>query len=236
MELSDKNQEVISKFMKLEHVDEFSSPLLVTTNPCYLEGIKKAPVKILYIGQEVNTWGNSLKHLRLDAKQLEEIYYQFFCLNYATNKDFWKAARSFIEVEKQDLSKYIIWNNALIAGRKDAKGAPAHAQELMNISVDYLTYLINYFEPDLIVTVVGPKDPYYQVLSQLFKNCNIKITGYPTSKNPLIISEDNRLYWTYHPNYLNRIASKKEILETIKKAVLSLKNRNNKETSYQKHL
>lgn len=235
MGLREFNIEIAEEFKKLPHHEEFSEPLLISSDPYYIQAIEETNLKVMYIGQEVNTWGNSKsEELRYDAKRLEKEYYDFFNVYHGTGKDFWKFYLSFTNDERQHILRHLIWNNALIAGKRGEKGTPEHAKELIELSIKYLTYIVNYFKPDFIIIVVGPSDPYYTVINGVLKNVNINIDGYPTSKKPLLISEDKRVFWTYHPNYLNRISSKKEILETIKTEVIKFKEREYEEVTYQK--
>lgn len=201
MKINILNKMIYEKY-QLVKTNHFSSPLLV--NPNQIE----ANPKIMYIGQETNTWGDGLEsQLELEDK------YEEFLLNGATGKDFWKFIKDIIS--NQDIYNNVIWTNALIAGRKDAKGLPHEYDLLFDISVEYLVELYNLFKPDKVIIVAGPKDPYYQIIINFFSKIDVATNMYPTINNPLI-KVDNNIYWTYHPNFLNKKHLKTKIIEQLK--------------------
>lgn len=204
-QLHDFNIELISKYNKLSNREELAFPLLVSSNIEYLEGIKNNK-KIFYIGQETNCWLNSNDEKMIaDVDLIEQAYYNFLSKKCATNRDYWTFIRACLEIEKEELAKNVIWSNLFVSGKRTGIGAPNYNDELVNLSIENLMFLYEYFKPDGVVIVGGPCNPYYKLtiefLSAIKSNL---INEWPTLNNPLLIDEAKNIFWTYHPNYQNK--------------------------------
>ena len=59
----------------------------------------------------------------------------------------------------------------------------------------------------MTVIVSGPCSPYYDVIKEFLKAVDSKLSGErPTLRETLLKDDDNNIFYTYHPNYQNRIA------------------------------
>lgn len=175
-----------------------AGPLLVSSSEEFKENIIKNK-SVMYIGQETNGWLNegSLKDF--------ESLYQNFLYNNNYNREFWKFIRRVVEKTNDLKLDNILWANAIICGKKDEIGAPKLTDKLENISKDYLVTLYKLFRPDMVVIASGPSSPYYEIVKEFLKNIDSKISGnYPKSNESIITDETKNIYYTYHPNYLNR--------------------------------
>lgn len=220
-QLHDFNIELINKYNNLENKEDLSFPLLVSSNESYLEGLKDNK-KIFYIGQETNCWLNSNDiNMVPDVNILENAYYNFLTKRCATNRDFWTFIRACLEIEKEELSKNIIWSNLFVSGKRTEIGAPNYTDDLVNMSIENLTFLYEYFKPNGVVIVGGPCNPYYKLTIEFLKQikCNL-IDSWPTLNNPLLIDEEKNIFWTYHPNYQNKKNIKTKIIGEIKNKLL----------------
>lgn len=220
-QLHEFNIELLKKYNKLPNKDELAFPLLVSSNASYIDDIKENK-KIFYIGQETNCWINyDDVNLEPEVNLIENAYYNFLSKRYATGRDYWTFIRACLEIEKEELSKNVIWSNLFIAGKRNGIGAPKYTDDLLNISIENLTFLYEYFKPNGVIIVGGPCNPYYRLtiefLNQIKSNL---INSYPTSSKPLLIDEDKNIFWTYHPNYQNKKHIKSKIINDIKNKIL----------------
>lgn len=196
------NEKILNNFYRLEYQNEYSYPLLVSPK------LKKYDPKIMYIGQETNTWLKD-KNEKVTQEELEDTYY-YFLKNGLPSSLFWKFIKKSFDL-KEEVYKNIIWCNSIICGKKNEKGTPMLSCEMMEISIDYLIYLYHEFNPDYIVIVAGPNDPYYFIIKTFLSCIKKENLASPTRKNVFVLNDS--IFWTYHPNYLNRIG---KIDETIK--------------------
>lgn len=195
------NDVIFNKYLKLEHVNTFSSPLLVSS----LESFKNRDT--LYVGQETNGWGEG------NSIELENLYHSFM-MNKALNTPFWQFIKYITDIDN------VIWCNTLLCGKKGEIGPPIYSDEIKDISIEYLIYLYKYFNPKHVVIVSGPNDPYNEIIKEFLKEINSNIFNeYPTNKNKLIVDETKNIAYTYHPKYLNLKKSniKDDIKELIKR-------------------
>lgn len=207
------NKKIYEKYKLIRNVDELSCPLLVSSNEIYLNNLNK---KILYIGQETNGWINDYENKEYFIDEIEQVYYDFMVKsNY--NKPFWQFIKSIINSNK--VIDNIIWNNTLIAGKRVGIGCPDNYQELQKLSLEYLLFLYNYFNPEVVILVNGPNNPYYDVTINFLKQINSNINKYPTLDNSLIIDETKNIFWTYHPSYQNRKNMTDKNKQLIKKII-----------------
>lgn len=192
--LQDLNDEVLEQIKFIDKDFELSNPLLLTDN---------IPGKILYVGQETNTWQGSHKYFS-SARELEKRYDDYFLKDKMSNREFWRFIRNATECHDVANDGNIVWSNLFICSKEKEKGTPNLHQEIKDLSVNYLLNVIDYLKIEKIVTVVGPKNPYYTVLMQLISEMNWNVQSWPTLENPVIYSDNEKLFYTYHPNYLNR--------------------------------
>ena len=194
-----KENEIILENLSSDIIDKnLSGPLLVSSSEEFYNNISNNK-SIMYIGQETNGWLNEG-----NVSDFESLY-QNFLYNNNYNREFWKFIRLVIE-KRYDLKlDNILWANALICGRKDELGTPIVTDKLESISKDYLVKLYNHFKPEMVVIASGPNNPYYEIIKEFLKSIDSCISGYyPTLNESIIGDESKNIYYTYHPNYLNR--------------------------------
>lgn len=206
------NLSLIEKMAMLEHGYSFSCPLLVSSDPKYLDNVIDNDKSIMYIGQETNTWINSKKD-EIGIDEIEYWYYRFMVEEKGNNKEFWRFIK---EINNCDM-EHLIWSNALVAGSKKEKGTPNYVDEIKELSVSNLTYLYEYFKPNITLIVAGPRNPYYEVINEFLSNINSSIEKYPSGGNLVISDNDKNIHWTYHPNYLQRIHEFNNVNKMLKK-------------------
>ncbi len=171
-----------------------SNPLLLSPN---------ANGKILYLGQETNTWYGSHKDVT-SARDIEGYYDEFFLGDKMPNKPFWRFIRNAVETYDVGNEGNITWANLFICSNKDKKGTPILFDKINDLSVDYLLNVIDILDIEKIIAVIGPKNPYYSVLMNLLGELGWKIEKWPTFSEPVVYSENEKLFYTYHPNSLQR--------------------------------
>ena len=211
MNLRDFNQVLFEQYNLLENVKELSSPLLVSSNNEYLNNMKNSSHRIFYIGQETNGWVNDYNNdSKIDVNLLEDIYLEV--LKRKNNREFFRFLNNFSSMPYDN----VVWTNVLLAGKKYGVGYPKITDKLQELSLENLIFLYKYFKPDITLFVSGPNNPYYEIVKSFLEAINSKIDNYPTITNPVINNKEKNIFWTYHPNYLNRAHLKEKVLNIIK--------------------
>lgn len=219
-QLHDFNIELLKKYNQLSNREELAFPLLVSSKEQYLQDIKENK-KIFYIGQETNCWMNYKDENMLpEVNLIEDAYYNFLDKRCGTNRDYWTFIRECLNINREELSKNIIWSNLFVAGKKHGKGAPNYTDELVNMSIENLLFLYEFFNPKSVILVGGPRNPYYNLTIRFLKEIKSNlIDSYPTLTNPLLIDKNKNIFWTYHPNYQNKKHIKTKIIKDINERI-----------------
>ncbi len=208
-ELETLNDKVLEQIKFIDKDCELSNPLLVAPN---------TKGKTLYLGQETNGWFSSHNKFT-SARELEKEYDNFFIKAKMRNTLFWKFIRRVTGVNDVANLGDITWGNTFICGNKDCKGTPSLSNEIKNVSVNYLVNLVNILEIEKIIAVVGPKNPYYTVLNELISSLGWELTDCPQKSNPYVYSDNKKLFYTYHPMYLQRSKNFNKTLNEAKNFV-----------------
>lgn len=215
--LREFNNYVLEEYNKIENREELSSPLLISSDLNYTDSLEQ---KIMYIGQETNCWFNyDYPNNKVTVEALEKKYFEFL-MQGARNRDFWKYFKQLLEISDEKLISNVIWNNTFIAGKRREMGAPIVTDSLANLSLEYLLTIRNFFEPEHIILVNGPTNPYYGVTIRFLKEIKSSlVTTYPTISNPLVVDEKNNIFWTYHPAFQKRAGLIDETMNKIKQKI-----------------
>lgn len=216
--LRNYNKYILDECNKFIFKEDLATPLLVSSDNKYINGLNK---KILYVGQETNGWLNyNNKFFNPSVEEVENGYIKFLKEKGTNNKDFWDFIRKCLNISREEMSKNIIWSNTIISSKRQGLGHPKITNELEKVSVDYLTYLYNYFKPDYTILVNGPNNPYYKITIEFLKNIKSNlINDWPNKNTPLLIDYSKNIMWTYHPNYLNRSGLKNDVIKKVKKII-----------------
>lgn len=201
------NCQVMNSLKTMVGNENLSFPLLVSSK------ISKSDKKILYIGQETNTWCGKLDD-QIDVEILEDRYLNFIN-DGARNQLFWKFIKEL--VSENQFSENLIWANTFICGRFDQKGTPIISSKLEEISVQYLTFIYQYFNPFMTIIVAGPNNPYYNVIRSFLQNIGADDMNYPCKEEKIIVNDRENIAWTYHPNYLNYQNEYNNVQKMLKK-------------------
>ena len=188
------NDEVLEQIKFIDKDFILSNPLVISP---------KAKGTILYLGQETNTWYGSHKDVT-SARTLEGYYDEFFLDNGMPNKPFWRFIRNAAGTHDVGNKGNITWANLFICSNEDRKGTPVLFDEIKDLSINYLLDIIDILGIEKVVSVVGPKNPYYDALMNLLGELGWKTDMRPTINKPVVYSDNNKLLYTYHPNSLQR--------------------------------
>ena len=182
--------------------NSLSNPLLIRVRE--EETYRKADIKLMFIGQETNTWykGSSLR--------MEELLFNYenFYKNPKKKGPFWRAINSFMaDLQKKYPQKSIdyTWNNCIKVGRKHSKGKPS--SDVVDIEQKHFNVLkneINILKPHVIVFLSGPR--YDKFIRAKLNDAYFKeVDGFKTRQISLLeIPGVKYAFRTYHPNYLQR--------------------------------
>lgn len=190
--LENLNDEVFERIKFIDKDLVLSNPLLVTSN---------SKGKILYLGQETNTWCGSHENYN-SARELEFEYDNYFLKDKMSNTLFWKYIREVTGYHDVASEGNITWANLFICGNKDCKGTPVLYNDIKDLSVYYLSNVVDILNIDKIISVVGPKNPYYETINKLASELGCIINEYPTIRIPYAYSDNEKIFYTYHPMYL----------------------------------
>lgn len=209
IKLENLNEEILEKVKFIDKDLVLSNPLLISSN---VKG------KILYLGQETNTWCGSHKDFD-SAKELEKLYDDFFLKNRMPNTLYWKYIREATNCCDVANDGNITWNNIFICSNVDRKGTPVLFNEINDLSVYYLANIIDILKIEKIISAVGPKNPYYDTLNMLANELGWSINDYPTVNKPCVYSDNEKILYTYHPMYLQKSKNLDKVIEKTKKFI-----------------
>lgn len=212
------NKYILEQYNKIENCEELSSPLLISSSEAYTKSLER---RIMYIGQETNCWFNyNHDDSEVTVEALEQAYFNFLKQG-ARNRDFWKYLKQILEITDNKLINNVVWNNTFIAGKKREMGHPPVTEKLADLSLEYLLFIRTYFNPEHIILVNGPTNPYYEVTIKFLKEIKSNLVDtYPTISDPLLMDSKNNVFWTYHPGFQNRQHINQEIMEKIKSKIM----------------
>ncbi|WNS73656.1 hypothetical protein RRV45_12070 [Bacillus sp. DTU_2020_1000418_1_SI_GHA_SEK_038] len=185
--------------------NQLSNPLLLYIND--EDKYKYADIKIMFFGQETNTWEGELGNKSID--ELLVTYSNFFgngkCFKYGG--PFWNTVKDYVNTIKQlnpDKSVECVWNNIIKIGKEKTKGAPD--KSLVNIQKEKFPVIkeeIEILKPDLIIFFTGPN--YDQYIKTEWRDLKINsVNSWETRKIALLKHEllPNNTIRTYHPNFM----------------------------------
>lgn len=187
------NIKTYEKYLLCSHEspEQLSYPLLVSPKCIEKTG------KILYVGQETNTWGNQGNN-ELSVEQLEYLY-DSFLKNGATNRPYWKFIKEMIH---EPLYDSVVWTNLLLCGKRDSMGTPEVSEFLFQLSEEYLWNLYQISQPSSVIIMSSPNSVYKHLIKRFLEKLNCQITEIISSKQPVLIDEQKKVIWTYHPKFL----------------------------------
>ena len=188
------NIETFKKYQLLkEHTaNNWSYPLLVSPNSLNEKG------KILYIGQETNTWGRNMKFSN-PIIELENMY-DLFMKQGATNRPFWKFIKEIIE---NNIDSSIVWANLLLCGKKDGYGTPCLSDEFKKLSSDYLLQLYYATAPSHVIIASSACGIYGEMVQEFLSKIHVSMYSSLNSSCSILVDDTNHIFWTYHPKYLS---------------------------------
>lgn len=211
------NKYVLSKCNGLEYKESLACPLLVSSNPEFENNLER---RIMYIGQENNGWVNWNETSFEYSQELIEKRYYDFLKEGVTSTEFWQFISKVLNVPREELIKKIIWNNTLIAGKRYEAGPPECDNRFKDLSLENLLFLYEYFKPEYTILVNGPNNPYYDITYKFLKEIKSKLQDYyPKLDNPMLVDEDKKIIWTYHPNFQKRKSLHREIIPNIRNII-----------------
>lgn len=213
--LNELNKYIYEEYKKLSNREELSLPLFISSDNNYIDNLDR---RVLYIGQETNSWMNYYDKDYLPSIDIIENKYLEFLESGARNRNFWLFIRNVLNISKEELKYNVIWNNTFITGKRLGIGHPNDNKTLEDLSLEYLLEITKIFDPEHIILVCGPTNPYYRIITKYLKEINSKLTYNYPKPNDLVIS-DEKVIWTYHPAYQNRIHKSEEVLTKVKSLV-----------------
>lgn len=231
-------EDFISSLLKLEetkkesgHPEKCSNPLLMY---CWEKEYENAKVKILFIGQETNSWYKEFPKGNNNVQKNIEFCKKFnFGINENNpsknyNSPFWNFIRIINEHFNGKETKHsFLWTNINKIGKEEGVGAPS--EEFLKIEKEKFNVLeeeIKIVNPDVVIFMTGKEKEYYL-------NGKLRVSGNPElfDQNLYIQKiecngfEDILFLRTYHPGFMTRSGDLNlyinKIIEIIKQHMVS---------------
>ena len=157
--------------IKLKNTESLSAPFVLKIYEEYLV----SPIKIMFVGKEVNEWHTMLDKIMYDVN-LIEIMKNRYQREFDTEKG-WGTAffRMYKNVRKQltnDNPGAVIWNNLLKfsydTSGTSSKNSIGHSKELEKISISILQEEIKILKPNFIIFTTSTGQGYDRVIKESF--------------------------------------------------------------------
>ncbi|WP_034893729.1 uracil-DNA glycosylase family protein [Gillisia sp. Hel_I_29] len=183
-----------------------ANPLLLKIGD--VEKYRNSDIKVMFCGQEPNTWGGELKN---SISKIQLYYQDFFLSNYCYDKyggQFWNGVnrlRELIYNKFPGKSIDFIWNDIVKVGKRDGLGLPPRYIE--EVELKYFKVIreeVEILKPDVIIFMSGPNYDWF--IKQQFGEVNFISVDKFTERQivKIDIPGVSSAYRTYHPNYLWR--------------------------------
>jgi hypothetical protein len=185
-----------------------TNPLLIYLNE---EDLNMADVRVMFFGQETNSWqlGNEILTDDIDML-LKDQYDAFFnhngCFSYGGQ--FWNGISKFKQMIAEQLpnKKFsYVWNNIIKIGKHDGNGCPPdYIYEIERKHFSVVQQEIDIIKPHIILFFTGPN--YDNKIADNFENLSYSAISSFTERELAKISFPNveNVFRTYHPNFLWR--------------------------------
>ncbi len=210
---------LFSELQKREIYD-YSWPLLLYVRE---EEYRKAPYKLMVIGQETYGWDNPIRTLN-DIEMSMAGYKNFNLGQNRSKSNFWPWVHEFNMLLGNPDNYCFVWNNILKFGKDCDKGRPV--QDVTDQENRYFNVLANevsILKPDVCIFLTGPN--YDKDIKAKFDDAEIIPLGdYPIREVAQIKSSHLPIhsYRTYHPGYGNRYTEwYHKVFESIIERVIS---------------
>ena len=192
----------MQKILTDDNILNYSSPLLMY---CWEDEYKACNKKILFIGQETNSWFECGSNLTKDSLNDTISKYEEFCLAEGYNSPFWRFVK---ELNRQfNNSDYcFMWTNVNKFGQHGAEGRPDY--RVLELETQYFNILkeeLDILKPDAVVFLTGPNYDN-DIINKLGDTEFTECTEYTTREFAQVKNKNlpKKSYRIYHPNYLSR--------------------------------
>ena len=143
----------INKLKKLNKPELLSAPFILKIYEEYLN----SPVKIMFVGKEVNSWQSKLDKIIKKEDFLEILknrYQKEFDTEEGWNTAFFRTYKNIREQLTNNKKGTIVWNNLLKFSYDNkgtySKNAICHSEELEKISIEVFKEEVTVLKPDFI--------------------------------------------------------------------------------------
>lgn len=179
-----------------------SNPLLL----CVDEQYSKADIKVVYFGQETNSWeGDFPKGIQHLLSTYRDFYLSEDCFKYGGQ--FFNGISKCNERLRREFSGKsvgFIWNNLIKIGKSNEKGTPT--KDILAFQDEWFSVIKKEMEilnPDIAIFFTGPN--YDEYITKCFADA--KFVGHRRRDTKELakvksVSLPNMTFRTYHPHYL----------------------------------
>ena len=197
-----------------EGIYDYSSPLLMY---CWEQEYEEGNKKILFVGQESNSWYEDGSSLNENSLNQVISNYEDFDLGNGYNSPFWHFVHN-LNNRFNNSSHSFLWTNINKFGLDKGKGRPnKRVTELENQYFNILKDELNIINPDAVIFLTGPNydnDIKNKLGSIKFIKCTTDhdVREFARLENQYLPYDSYRIY---HPNYLSYNSSTDEYLDTL---------------------
>lgn len=186
--------------------DDYSFPLLMY---CWEKEYLASNKKLLFIGQETNTWWADADKGSFWADNMISAttgYYKEFALGKNLSSPFWQAVNKINSAVNPNMEFNFLWTNIFKFGRKDDKGHPCKVvQELELENFNVLASEIEIISPDVVIFFTG-NGCDINISERLGETKFEKCSDHETEIFARVVNKNlpKKSFRTYHPSYLRR--------------------------------
>ena len=202
---------LIDELKNLEALEKDERP---PANPLFINinevEFRNATIRIMFFGQETNSWGNTIKATWKNSQELYKTFFYETMKQGKYNGSFWPSMRklkSRLETNILNTKIEFVWNNIYkIGNQKQNLNCPT--EKIRNIENKYFDIIneeINILKPNVLLFFTGPNYEYRlkEVFGQ-FIDIHLSPNIEKSRLARLNLSNNILDYRTYHPRPLRQ--------------------------------
>lgn len=195
----------------MQHIKDAEDCPIKPTNPLLLsideEEYRNADIRIMFYGQETNSWYDSFNpNMQFTLKEYENFYLSGTAMK-GYGGHFWNGINRFKKLFQKkypDKKLAFVWNNIIKIGNeaRNANRPPAYTYKVEREYFSVIKEEIEILRPDVLLFLTGPN--YDSILKDNFGNVEKStVPGFKQRALVQVMKHSNtNAFRTYHPRYL----------------------------------
>ena len=104
--------------------------------------------------------------------------------------------------------------------KRDSMGTPEVSEFLFQLSEEYLWNLYQISQPSSVIIISSPNSVYKHLIERFLEKLDCQITETISSKQPVLIDEQKKIIWTYHPKFLVLSKKTEQVQKSCKQYIM----------------